>query len=187
VGPHQSVPRACVHPQYQCEPPGNVYRVKDGYITLECITPEMWEGFARAMERQDLLEDPRYRDSASRHQNAATLDREIDRWMARRTVGEVLTVLHRHSVPAGPVLDIPALVKNPQFLANHIVTQVTHPTAGQVPLLAPPIGMTGDAGPRRGRPPRLGEHTEEVLAEWLALPPSQIASLCAAEVVQAGR
>jgi crotonobetainyl-CoA:carnitine CoA-transferase CaiB-like acyl-CoA transferase len=167
--------------------PGNVYRTKDGYVTVECITQEMWEGLAKAMEREDLLGDARYRDSASRHQNAATLDREIDRWMVCRTVEEVLSALRRHSVPAGPVLDIPALVADPQFLANQIVTNVAHPAVGQVPLLAPPISMGGDGAPRRGRPPRLGEHTEEVLWEWLGLPSTETALLCAAGVVQIGR
>ncbi len=166
--------------------PGNVYRAKDGYVTVECITQGMWEGLARAMEREDLLEDPRYKEGASRHQNAAALDREIDQWMARRTVAEVLAVLHRHSVPVGPVLDIPALVKDPQFLTNQIVTNVAHPTAGQVPLLAPPIRMGVEAAPRRGQPPRLGEHTEEVLSEWLGLPSAEIASLCASGVLQVG-
>lgn len=167
--------------------PGNVYRAKDGYVTVECITQEMWEGLARAMERQDLLEDPRYRDGANRYRNAATLDREINQWMECRPVGEVLTVLHRHCVPVGPVLDIPALVKDPQFLANQIVTDVAHPTLGHVPLLTPPISMTDDVAPRRGQPPRLGEHTEEVLSEWLGLPSTAIASLCEAGVLQGER
>jgi crotonobetainyl-CoA:carnitine CoA-transferase CaiB-like acyl-CoA transferase len=166
--------------------PGNVYRTRDGYVTVECITQEMWEGLARAMDRADLLQDPRYRDGTSRFQNALSLDRDIESWMESRSVGEVLETLHRHSVPAGPVLDIPALVKEPQFLANHMLTTVTHPTVGEVPLLTPPITLTGDAAARRGRPPRLGEHTEEVLTEWLALPSAEIASLYAAGVLRHG-
>ena len=166
--------------------PGNVYRAKDGYVTVECITQDMWEDLARAMERQDLLEDSRYRDGASRYQNAAALDREIESWMEGRTVDNVLGTLSSHSVPAGPVLDIPTLVKHPQFLANHIVSTVNHPDVGEVPLLAPPISVTGGAAPQRGRPPRLGEHTEEVLSEWLGLAAAEIAHLNATGVLQVG-
>jgi crotonobetainyl-CoA:carnitine CoA-transferase CaiB-like acyl-CoA transferase len=164
--------------------PGNAYRARDGYVTVECITQEMWESLARAMDRPDLLDDQRYREGASRLQNASELDREIEGWVAAQSVEDILAVLHHHSVPAGPVLDIPSLVKDPQFLANRIVANVVHPDVGQVPLLAPPIGMDGEASPRRGRPPRLGEHTEEVLTEWLGLPSDEIASLCAAGVLQ---
>lgn len=167
--------------------PGNVYRARDGYLTIECITQDMWESLAKGMGRVDLLEDPRYRESASRFQNAATLDTEIGKWLEGRTVEEALAILHQHSVPAGPVLDIAGLVKDPQFLANQIVTTIAHPTIGQVPLLSPPINMAPESAPRRGCPPRLGEHTEEVLAEWLALAPTEIASLCAAGVLRVTR
>lgn len=164
--------------------PGNVYRARDGYLTIECITQDMWESLARAMGRADLLEDPRYRESTRRFQNATTLDAEIGKWLEGQTVDEALGTLHQHSVPAGPVLDIAGLVADPQFLANQIVTTVAHPTVGEVPLLSPPIKMAADAEPRRGCPPRLGEHTKEVLMEWVGLAPDEIDSLCAAGVVR---
>ncbi|HWU36027.1 MAG TPA: CoA transferase, partial [Candidatus Acidoferrum sp.] len=157
--------------------PGNVYRARDGYVTIECLTQDMWEGLARAMGREDLTRDPRFPDVVSRQRNARDLDREIEAWMAPRRVDEVVAILERHSIPSGPVLDIPSLVKDPQFLANQIIANVEYPGLGQVPLLAPPLQLSGEGNPRRSRPPRLGEHTAEVLSEWLGLTPSEVEGL----------
>ena len=57
------------------------------------------------------------------------------------------------------------------------VLRVEYPGLGALPLLAPPIRLTGEGNPRRGRPPRLGEHTEEVLSEWIGLGTSDLQAL----------
>jgi crotonobetainyl-CoA:carnitine CoA-transferase CaiB-like acyl-CoA transferase len=157
--------------------PGNLYRAQDGYVTIECLTQAMWEDLARAMTREDLLQDSRFGDVVSRQRHAEALDREIEAWMREKSVEQVLAILHQRGVPSGPVLDIPALVAHPQFAATGIVTSVEMPGLGPVPLLAPPIRMDGDAAATRGRPPRQGEHTGEVLGEWLGLSAYEVEQL----------
>lgn len=157
--------------------PGNLYRASDGYVTIECLTQDMWEDLARAMGREDLLTDPRFGDVVSRQGHAEALDQEIEEWMRDKQVEQVLDILRRHAVPGGPVLDIPALVAHPQFAANRIVTAVDMPGIGAVPLLAPPIHMDKDTTAVRGRPPRQGEHTGEVLEEWLGLTAGEVEQL----------
>lgn len=154
--------------------PGNVYRTRDGHVTIEALTQDTWEVLARAIGREDLIRDPRFIDVVSRHRNMDALDREIQAWIEERTVDQVVAILERHSVPCGPVLDIPALVKDPQFLANGTVVEVNYPPVGPLPVLAPPIRLLGEGNPQRGRPPVLGEHTAEVLREWLGLGPQDI-------------
>jgi crotonobetainyl-CoA:carnitine CoA-transferase CaiB-like acyl-CoA transferase len=157
--------------------PGGLYRARDGYVAVECLTQEMWEDLARAMAREDLLQDSRFGDVVSRQRHAEALDREIESWMREKSVEQVLAILHQRGVPSGPVLDIPGLVAHPQFAANGIVTSVEMPGLGPVPLLAPPIHMEGDAAATRGRPPRLGEHTGDVLGEWLGLSAQEVEEL----------
>jgi crotonobetainyl-CoA:carnitine CoA-transferase CaiB-like acyl-CoA transferase len=163
--------------------PGNLYKAQDGYVTIECLTQDMWEDLARAIARPDLLRDPRFGDVTSRKRYAEALDQEIEKWLHDKRVEEALAILHRHNVASGPVLDIPALVTHPQFAANETVAAVEVPGLGPVPFLAPPIRMDGDAKPQRRRPPRQGEHTSEVLAEWLGLPESEIEQLRAASAL----
>lgn len=157
--------------------PGNMYQASNGYITIECLTQDMWENLARAMHRQDLLRDPRFLDLASRLKNAEALDHEIQAWMQQRTVEEVMPILEQYSVPSGPVFDTPTLVKDPQFQANNTVVNVEYPGLGPVPVLAPPIRLMGQGNPKRGRSPRLGEHTAEILAEWLGFGPKDVEAL----------
>jgi crotonobetainyl-CoA:carnitine CoA-transferase CaiB-like acyl-CoA transferase len=157
--------------------PGNIYRSRDSHVTLECLTQDMWENLARAIGREELIRDPRFVDVVSRKRHADELDREVQAWMGERTTDEIVSTLERRSIPCGPVLDIPTLVKDTQFQANETVTHVEYPGLGRVPLLSPPIRLSGEATPRRGRPPRLGEHTEEVLSEWLDLSPGEIGTL----------
>jgi crotonobetainyl-CoA:carnitine CoA-transferase CaiB-like acyl-CoA transferase len=149
--------------------PGNMYRARDGHVTIEVLTQDVWEVLAKAIGREDFLGDPRFIDVASRHHNMDALDREIQAWMEERTVDQVVAILELHSVPCGPVLDIPALVNDPQFQANGTVVNVEYPGLGPIPVLAPPIRLLGEGNPQRGRPPALGEHTAEVLGEWLGL------------------
>ena len=157
--------------------PGNIYQARDGHITIEVLTQDMWEDLARAIGREDLLRDPRFADVVSRQQHADALDREVQAWMGTRSVDEIVSTMERRSIPCGPVLDIPALVKDPQLLVNQTVVEVEYPPLGRVPVLAPPIRLQNEASPRRGRPPRLGEHTEEVLAAWLGLTAGEVESL----------
>jgi len=157
--------------------PGNIYQAKDGHVMLELLTQEMWEECARAIGRAELIQDPRFRDVVQRRENGEALDREVQAWMGTRTVDEVVTTMAQHSLPCGPVLDIPGLVKDPQFQANRTVVEVDYPGVGKVPLLAPPVRLGGDAAPARGKPPRLGEHTETVLSEWLGLDSAEVERL----------
>ncbi len=157
--------------------PGNIYRARDGYVNIEVLTQDLWEDLARAIARLDLIGDPRFATVVSRQENAEALDQEVQAWMGTRSVEEIVSTMERHSIPCGPVLDIPTLVKDPQFQANRTVVEVEYPPLGRIPVLAPPIRMHGDGGPFRGRPPRLGEHTQEVLSEWLGLSPEEIEAL----------
>jgi CoA:oxalate CoA-transferase len=157
--------------------PGNIYQAKDGHVMLELLTQEMWEECARAIGRAELIQDPRFRNVVKRRENVDALDREVQAWMGTRTVDEIVTTMAQHALPCGPVLDIPSLVKDPQFQANRTVVEVECPGVGAVPLLAPPVRLDGDAVPARGRAPRLGEHTEAVLSEWLGLSSEEIDGL----------
>ncbi len=157
--------------------PGNIYQARDGHVNLEVLTQDMWEDLARAIGREDLIGDPRFVTVVSRQQNAEALDQEVQAWMGTRSVEEIVSTLERYSIPCGPVLDIPALVKDPQFEANRTVEEVEFPPLGRVPVLAPPIRLHNEGSPRRGRPPRLGEHTEEVLGDWLGLTAGEVESL----------
>ena len=72
---------------------------------------------------------------------------------------------------------------NPQLRHRGRITRVEHPSAGSVPVVGPVIGLSESPAAIRRPAPRLGEHTDEVLREWLGLPPERITALRADGVV----
>ncbi len=83
--------------------------------------------------------------------------------------------LDRAAAPGGPVLTVPQVFDGP---AAHMVETVEHPTAGPLKLVRSPMSIDGERPSARRYPPRLGEHTAEVLAE-AGYSPEEVADLLA--------
>ena len=75
-------------------------------------------------------------------------------------------MLEEGGFPAGPVLSIRQMHADPQTVARDMVPALTHPTAGEVQTIGLPVKFTETPGGVRGPAPTLGQHTEEVLAEY---------------------
>jgi len=135
-----------------------------------------------AMDRADLADDPRLADNAGRVERQELLDAAIAEWTASRSVGEVQAACDAISVPCGPINSIREIVEDEHFQARGCFETVQTPDgqALKVPSIAPRLSATPGRTLRGG--PRLGEHTDEVLAEILHLPPEELAELRAAGV-----
>jgi crotonobetainyl-CoA:carnitine CoA-transferase CaiB-like acyl-CoA transferase len=81
------------------------------------------------------------------------------------------------------VATIAEVADNPQLRHRGRITRLEHPTAGVVPVVGPVIGLSESPGAIRRPAPRLGEHTDEVLRDWLGLPAEGISALRAAGVL----
>jgi CoA:oxalate CoA-transferase len=75
------------------------------------------------------------------------------------------------------------VIKDPQVLAREMLVRVADPVLGSIPMAGLPIKLSATPGAIQGPAPRLGEHTESVLAEWLKLSPEDVARLRAEGVV----
>jgi crotonobetainyl-CoA:carnitine CoA-transferase CaiB-like acyl-CoA transferase len=86
-------------------------------------------------------------------------------------------------LPAGRINDIGQVFADPQVLARGMAVELDHPTAGRIRLPGVPVKFAATPAAIQGPPPRLGEHTDQVLAETLGLEPGEIAALRAAGAV----
>jgi crotonobetainyl-CoA:carnitine CoA-transferase CaiB-like acyl-CoA transferase len=102
---------------------------------------------------------------------------------AARTRDEWVAVLHAHDVPCAPVLPRSEVFQQPQFWENGYLVQIDRPGGRMVECVGPPLQLSQQPASIRRPPPRLGEHTQEVLEE-LDYSPKRIRSLWDAGVIR---
>jgi crotonobetainyl-CoA:carnitine CoA-transferase CaiB-like acyl-CoA transferase len=145
--------------------PSDVYGTRDGWIIVPTIGGPMFRRWARVVGREDLIDDPRFKDDISRGNNAAAINEVMSEWCASRTRQEAMAELERARVPCGPVYDLDEVLADPQVRARKLIQEIEYPGGGHaIPIASPPVRLSASAASLR-RAPTLGEHTDEVLSE----------------------
>lgn len=164
----------------------NVYPTAGGgpndYVMIMAVTPKMFVDLCSAMERPDLVDDPRFSGAGLRAKNSAELKTEIEAWTSRHSKFEVAERLEAAGVPGGPILDTVEVLNDPHLIARDFIKTIEHPEHGPVPMLgwAPRLSASHVD---LETAPALGAHTSEVLAAELGLDEAAIAELQAAAVI----
>ena len=149
-----------------------------GLFYLACGTQRLYENLvAKALDRPDLISDPRFDEMHRRVTNREALVSILEAIFAVGTRDYWVGKIRAAGVPAGPVRSLSEALNSPEVIAANLVQTVEHPTAGALRMLRSPIHMPD--GPERvdTPPPRLGEHTNEVLKAVLDMTQEDIANL----------
>jgi glutaryl-CoA transferase len=148
---------------------------RDWFI-LGVGSDNVWSSFCTLVGREDLANDPRFAENVKRVENYEALIPTIREIIKTRTVGEWLTLLRDAGVPAGRINTIDEALGDKHLHERGMIIELEHPMLGIVKSLATPIHMSDSPLVYRRHPPRLGEHTDEVLSE-LGYNSSQLAEL----------
>ncbi len=146
--------------------PRNVYRCRDGgYVALSGSTETMARRIFKAIDRADMTSDPRFSSNAARLKHRSLVDEAVGGWFAARNRDEALQIMREAGVTVGPVYTIADAVTDAHFRERGIVVEMEDAEMGAVPMhnIVPRLSETG--GTWRRPAPRLGEHTDAVLAE----------------------
>ena len=162
--------------------PTGVFRTKDGHMNLAVAGQEIWRRFARAMGREDWIEDPRFATAPARSQNRDALGAEIEAVTAGRTTAEWVEAMNAAGVPAGEINDIGQVFANPQVEHLGLAQPVTSHERGETRLVGQPIIMSRTPSRIALPPPRAGEHSADILAD-LGYTEAEIAALRAAGTI----
>ena len=162
---------------YPCKPFG-----RNDWVFIMTVTAGHWDTLCMAIERSDLIVDPRFKTGQGRLENGAQLYPEIEKWTSDRTKQEVMRHLGEAGVPCSASFDTQDLFADPHLLARDFIKTLDLPVHGQVPLLGWAPRLSASEVPIR-RAPLLGEHTDEVLSQDLGLGPQELESLRESEVV----
>jgi len=143
----------------------NTYQTKDGrWILLAILQPDRyWPNLCRAIEREDLENDPRFDSFETRINNHMALLNILDEVFRAKTLEEWKVRLD--GIPFAPVQSLPEVIHDPQAVANEIFVSFDHPTHGPISMVASPVKFSKTPATVRAPAPEFGEHTEEILLE----------------------
>jgi len=169
--------RRYVQGAYPCEG-------EDRWAVVAVESDAEWERLCEVMDRPDLLADERFESQSRRLSNHDAVDEAIAEWTSERAREEVRTRLQAHDVPAGIVADERDLVEyDPQMRVREYFVRHDHPEVGERTFQGFPFESSLHDIQFTSRAPLFGEHTEEVLKEWLGMAPEEIEAAEAAEAL----
>jgi glutaryl-CoA transferase len=145
--------------------PYQTFRAADGFVNVCCANNPLFERLCRALEIEELLDDPRFADNSSRVANRDVLVPLLAARIAKVAKAEIVRKLREANVPVGPINDLREVFADPVVRHLGLIAEVDHPVAGRVRAPGIPVRLSGTPGSIRRHPPLLGEHTDEVLAE----------------------
>jgi crotonobetainyl-CoA:carnitine CoA-transferase CaiB-like acyl-CoA transferase len=162
------------------------YKTKDGrwlHIMLGMGADMIWPRFCRAIEREDLINDPRFSTSAQITKNNSDLFDILDEVFASRTLDEWKPRLDEGNFPWSPLQSYIEVTKDPQARANDFFLPLKSPTGESIEVVANPIKLGQVPEIIRTPAPEFGQHTDEVLLEF-GYSPEEIARFREQDVVR---
>ena len=172
------------HPQIV---PYQAFAASDGWFILAVGNDAQFARMARAIGRPELARDPRFRTNKDRVQNRAALIPILEAVFRTRPRDAWLRILKEAGVPATPVNDLKEAFADPQAEARGAVWTLSHPTIGPLKTVANALQhFSRTPAAPAGPPPRLGEHTREVLGQVLGLGEETLEKLLEEGVIAEG-
>ena len=141
------------------------FKTKDGYLAILPYTDQNGRDFFTIAGRPDLLEDPRFKTLGTRLKHIEFLYEELGKIATTRTNAEWLDELDRRNIPGMIVNSLESLLRDPHLEATGFWQIMEHPTEGTLRLPGIPAAYSKTPASIRRLPPRLGEHSVEILRE----------------------
>ena len=163
--------------------PYNVYPCADGYVAIILVTENQWQNLLRAMEREDLKDDPRYINNTARVERYKETEDIVLGWTMAHTRAEIFAATSRFKIPCAPVRDIEEVMNDPHMHGRGMLEHRNHYDYGEVVLPNSPLRFHGTDKVPTTDSPRVGEHNEAIYNELLGLTPDDLKKLHAAGAI----
>ncbi len=137
----------------------------DGHLMLAIGNDAQFARFARIAGRPEWADDPRYASNPARVHNRKLLVPQIAAVMTQRRTASWLEALQAESIPAAPINDVAEVFADPQVQARELRLEMSRDDGEVVPVVRNPVRFSATPVEHRQAPPRLGQHTREVLSE----------------------
>jgi len=162
--------------------PYTTYAAADAMMALAVGNDTQFTKAASVLGHPEWAQDPRFATNRARVANRDTIDGLIGAALATDTAASWLAKLKAVGVPCGRINTVAQALDDPQTAARRMVETVAHPTIGELKMLGIPFKFSGTPAAVRRAPPKLGQHTDEILGE-LGMDAAAVARLRAEKVV----
>src|SRR3990172_287675 len=159
------------------------FEANDKYVIITAGNDQLWARFCKVLGVPELIDDPRFQTNPLRVKNRKECIQALAPVLKTKTRDEWIKLLNAEGIPCSPINTMDEVFSDPQVLHRNMLVEVDHPTAGKIRLAGIPAKYSETKAVIRRPPPRLGEHTEEVLSKVLGFDPPKIEKLRAQGVI----
>jgi crotonobetainyl-CoA:carnitine CoA-transferase CaiB-like acyl-CoA transferase len=162
--------------------PYQVFPTSNGHVILGANNDQQFRRLCEFAGAPELAQDPRFATNALRLEHRDDLVARISELTQSQTTEHWVDGLVKVGLPCGPVSNVEQVFADPQVIHREMKISMAHPAA-EVPLIGSPIKMSATPVRYRRPPPRLGEHTDEVLEQFLGLAAAERTALRQAGII----
>ena len=158
--------------------PRSLYKTADNqWLGLSATSQSTFEGLAKAMGMEDLLERTEFKDNAARLENRESLNDELNSWLGQRNLKETMDQLIPAGGVVGPVYDAAQIMEDPHFHSRQDIIDIDDPELGQTKMLGVEPKFSEPPGAEEHAGPKVGEHNRHIYSSWLGLDEEKLTEL----------
>ena len=163
--------------------PTSVYKTADGHINIAASGDGNWQRLCQAIEREDMLRDPRFDAEAKRSDNRIALNAEINQSSVAYKSADLVAKLNAAGVPCGPIYSMDEVFADPQVQHLQCAVSVEHPKLGNIKLVSQPVTLSRTPATITSATPELGQDSAAILSE-LGYTDAEIIQLRERKIIQ---
>jgi formyl-CoA transferase len=146
--------------------PTGVFKTSDGYINIAAAGQKMWERVCETLDMMDLVKHPDYATGAARSKNRDAVNAAMEKQTVKNTSAHWVDAFNKAGVPCGPIYSIDQTFADEQVKHLGIARDVQTQSQKKITLVGQPVSLSRTPSDIVAPPPMLGEHTDEILAEF---------------------